>query len=309
MSGEFLESPTYHKFPLTEISRSEAVQISLTSLPRMDIPEIMFLIKQQKNLFTFDGGGQVDLVSNNETLNNDSTKNEVVPSHYSPNSKQILDAFSTLASSPSEPCFSGHITASIKRKDDNIDLYCASHSKPSNCQQTTYSGEKHLKLSVECSRKPRKFKKEEKLNVPNKACRNVFGTYKSSKEDSRTRNIINAPKSALSLSELLQDSKIDHSRRDQDGLSSMLEGFVIDTKEDSESTDNEDDEEEEDDEDEIEIASFNCNDEASPIIKDGESSNNYNNNNNNGDKGPCLRRLRSKSASPNFVASQKVSYI
>ena len=52
------QSPFIHRFPKTDLSDTDSVSIQVTSLPRMDMSNVMFLLKQQTNLsFTFDGGG------------------------------------------------------------------------------------------------------------------------------------------------------------------------------------------------------------------------------------------------------------
>ena len=72
------QSPFIHRFPKTDLSDTDSVSIQVTSLPRMDMSNVMFLLKQQANLsFTFDGGGGVKFVASGRSEGGKKNKTNV----------------------------------------------------------------------------------------------------------------------------------------------------------------------------------------------------------------------------------------
>ena len=116
---DFLVFPEHHKFPCSQLSKTEYLQVSVVSLPRMDKCEFQKLVMKYRRRQTYDGGGGLSMLS---VSINKLQQNEL-----------------------------GHTDnlQGIKRKDRDLDEYFSRHFRPSNCQQGSYVGEKMIKYSNE----------------------------------------------------------------------------------------------------------------------------------------------------------------
>ena len=114
---DFLVFPEHHKFPCSQLSKTEYLQVSVVSLPRMDKCEFQKLVMKYRRRQTYDGGGGLSMLS---ASINKLQQNEL-----------------------------GHTDnlQGIKRKDRDLDEYFSRHFRPSNCQQGSYVGEKMIKYS------------------------------------------------------------------------------------------------------------------------------------------------------------------
>lgn len=111
--------PEHHKFPCSQLSKTEYLQVSVVSLPRMDKCEFQELVIKYRRRQTYDGGGGLSMLS---------------ASIDKLQQKEL-----------------GHTENSqgTKRKDRDLDEYFSRHFRPSNCQQGSYVGEKMIKYSYE----------------------------------------------------------------------------------------------------------------------------------------------------------------
>ena len=107
----FGKVPISHAFPKLDVSNSDYIQVMVTSLPRMELCSLSFLINQSKN------------VSNIKT---NSIQNSWLIDSFTPE-RNTLDSIAG------------------KRKDDNIDLYFSENCHPAS-NNVFYIGVKNLRL-------------------------------------------------------------------------------------------------------------------------------------------------------------------
>lgn len=318
---DFLESPTSHNFPLTEISNTETVHIEVLSLPRMDVSRLLFLMKQENNLmYTFDGGGtDSGSPSKRESTNNEIAKDMIEKKMIS--SKKIINFKSLLSTTHRDSNNTSGENCS-KRKDLNFD--------PTVVRQC---GEKCIKLEHDldvCFSRTRTTMDSNENHVLIKSNHNPnnnrtisalsnFLNY-NKREDSGSsiipdieRTFDNIKKTSLSLSQLLEGETTTKASSEQkprtsfeapcsssskdESLSSLLQDFAFNKKVDGSITDGDEEDEDEDDED---LECYNYDDEITPerLVNDEHLNASHN-------LKPCPRN-RSKSVSPNFVQRQKV---
>lgn len=268
--SDFLEPPTTHTFPSTQISKIQTVQIKVTSLPRMDVSRLRFHFEQARNL----------ILNKRAFLNDGERDNLALLSKKE-------DILSNGRKESTPEC--GH---SSKRKEADLDSYCTSHCRTLNCQRSGYVGEKLLRFDTPSSPSSSSFNN----GSSNSICCLHKESDKNNAQDcislSNTAKDFNKPSCSKSgLSRLLSEKKVGKPPDRPENLSSLLEDFVLDgkDKEGSEDEEEDDDLEYEDEEDSLDSYKY---DKERSLAKELLE--------------PCTKqRPRSKSVSPNFTSRQQ----
>ena len=313
---------------MADISNTESIQIEVASLPRMEVSSLLFLLKQERNSFTFDGGGK--------------PKDPRLHRSKIPDNK-ILEKETT------DFLFTKHSHCVGKRKDENLDLYyCSSHSGQHNCRQIGYAGQKCMRresdFDVGFSRSNKLFDANENLSQPKQSLSLALLLNQRTPERTKNHDINsesfhfgsgpNRNESPLSLSQLLEsenknsrsinncrtenveaarttnnlETRItdtsETTRTKDENLSSLLQDVVLSQEE----SENEKDSEVEDDDDD-DLESYNYDEDITPekFVVDEHFAASQQSQNAACVAKPCQRRMRSKSVSPNFVQRQQVS--
>eukprot|EP00111_Clytia_hemisphaerica_P004017 TCONS_00011507-protein len=298
----------------------------------MEVPSLLFLLKQEKNSFTFDGGGK----PKDPRLHRSKLPDDKII-EKEPNSTHFL--FSK----------NGHSVG--KRKDENLDkYYCSSHSEQHHCRQIGYAGQKCMRresdFDVGFSRSNKVFDANENLSHPKQSL--SLALLLNQRTPERTKNhdrngessdfgsIHNRNESPLSLSQLLESEDknvrninnyrtenveadrtknnvyptptdgVEATRTKDENLSSLLQDVVLSQEEENNETEK-DSEIEDDDDDDLEA--YNYDEDITPekFVVDEHFAASQQSQHVAGMSSlkPCQRRMRSKSVSPNFVQRQQ----
>lgn len=258
---EFLTNSNLHYFPWTEISKSQSMQITVYSLPRMEIMDLSFILNQEKNLLTLSESQHL----NNQWNSKFKTSKKIMGNNLVSSS---LKKESNMNQNPTVLC-DGRFG---KRKDDEIDKYFSNHLRSSNCQTTSYVGEKIIKLDK---------KYEDSVN-PGKTA--------------PSKLISNQEEKAESLSALLEKQRtVNQDVKDlNNGLEDLLQNFILNEPDTIDDFSDDEDEDGASDSNTCKnvLQQFSIEDTTPPRnVKNDMVDNNF----------KTCPRLRCKSASPNFI--------